>query len=289
MDTGTGAGAFGSPLAAPLFLNSVIAAMKAYDGLYDAATWVPTKTGAKFSLPTVDDTAVSAVKITQGVQSTEADPNSQISAAQLDESGFWRSGFVKVSFELLQDSGIDLEAFFAKIFAIRYARGLGKSLVNAVKANAAVGLTTGTAASIFQDEIFQLAGSLDAAYAMAPGCGWLMAWSTLVNIWQLKSGSGQYQFVPSWDANRRPLLIGKPVFISPTMDAIAASAKTIAFGDLSRVYVRHVNNSLELKRYDERFADYGQVGFEGFWRIDGTYVPAGTGSDSPIVLLQQHA
>jgi HK97 family phage major capsid protein len=60
MDTSTGAVNFGTPLGAPLFRNQVIEAMKQYDQLYDMATWVPTASGQKYSMPSDDDTATSA-------------------------------------------------------------------------------------------------------------------------------------------------------------------------------------------------------------------------------------
>ncbi|MGH9636983.1 MAG: phage major capsid protein, partial [Candidatus Angelobacter sp.] len=70
-------------------------------------------------------------------------------------------------------------------------------------------------------------------------------------------------------------------FFSPSLDV------NICFGDLSR-FIRRVA-MVEVKSYAERYAEYGQVGFEGFMRCDGhllrtdnaapiKYLVEGTGS-----------
>jgi hypothetical protein len=43
---------------------------------------------------------------------------------------------------------------------------------------------------------------------------------------------------------------------------------------------------MSVLRLNERYADFGQVGFIAFMRIDGNLVDAGT---HPINLLQQHS
>src|SRR5437667_12152002 len=96
------------------------------------------------------------------------------------------------------------------------------------------------------------------------------------------------------DQNGRPLdlihfedgysLLGWPVRISPSMPAIAASAKTVAFGDLSRFIAVHVGDSFETRRYTERFIDFGQFGVEAFWRVRGALADT-----AAIVVLQQHS
>lgn len=40
--------------------------------------------------------------------------------------------------------------------------------------------------------------------------------------------------------------------------------KTVAFGDLSRFIRREVANSLSTKVYFERYAEFGQIGYEAF-------------------------
>ena len=57
---------------------------------------------------------------------------------------------------------------------------------------------------------------------------------------------------------------------------------TMLFGALSKYHVRRVR-ALSVLRLSERFADFGQVAFIGFARLDGQLVDAGS---HPIAALQ---
>jgi HK97 family phage major capsid protein len=293
MGVGTGAGAFGSPLTPPLFRDRVLQTMKQYDQLFDVATWIPTATGGKFSIPSMNDIATSAVMVSENAQNAEND-FTDIAAVNFGQSPMWRTGSIKVSLELLQDSGVDLEQLFADRFGVRFARGLGPNLVALVKANASVGKTTASPSAIAPDELYELVGSLDPAYAASPSCGWLLNYSTLIAILKMRAGGstssdGPYLFHLKADANGHPTLLEKRVYVCPSMDSIGSSAIVIGFGELSRVLVRHVKNTFSMKRFDERFIDYGQVLYQAYWRLDGQFAKAGSGSDAPIVLMKMHS
>jgi len=79
MGIGGGAGSFGSPLTPPLFRDRVVQAMKQYDQLFDVATWLPTESGAKLSIPNMDDMATSAVQVSESTQNAQDDFNDIIS------------------------------------------------------------------------------------------------------------------------------------------------------------------------------------------------------------------
>ena len=63
--------------------------------------------------------------------------------------------------------------------------------------------------------------------------------------------------------------------INQAVASIAASAKTVAYGDFSGYWIRDVTG-MTLLRLTERYADYLQVGFLAFSRHDGDYIDAGT-------------
>ena len=63
-------------------------------------------------------------------------------------------------------------------------------------------------------------------------------------------------------------LLGHPVHISRFMPKMAAGAKPVLFGDLSKYWIADRGNR-SLTRYDELFADRGQTGFRMIERIDG--------------------
>jgi len=290
MGTGTGAGAFGSPFAPAGFFGQVVATMRAYDALFSACRWIRTERGGKFAVPSIDDTSVSAVQVTENAQTTAADIAS-ISAAEYDESSFWRSKVIKLSIELAQDSAIDLESLFAEVFGIRFARGIGASFVSTLLSSAGVGATAqgdpnsnapdGTT-QIGYPDLIALVDSLDSAYSEAPNAGWLMRRATLNKIARLTDQNGRPLDLIHFEDGYR--LLGWPVRICPSMAAIAASAKTVAFGDLSRFIAVHVGDSFETRRYTERFAEFGQVAVESFWRVRGALADT-----NAIVVLAQHS
>ena len=69
------------------------------------------------------------------------------------------------------------------------------------------------------------------------------------------------------------------------MASMAASAKSILFGDFKNYRVRRVAG-VQVMRLVERYADFNQVGFVAFQRWDGNLVDAGT---HPIKYLQNSA
>ena len=67
--------------------------------------------------------------------------------------------------------------------------------------------------------------------------------------------------------------------------ALGTSAKSIAFGDLTKYKVRRVKD-ITLLRLNERYADAHQVGFLAFARFDGNLLDSGT---DPIKLYVNSA
>ena len=62
--------------------------------------------------------------------------------------------------------------------------------------------------------------------------------------------------------------MGYPVIINNDMAAMAAGAKSVLFGDLSKYIIRDVLG-VTLLRLEERYADFHQVAFLAFARMDG--------------------
>ena len=149
---------------------------------------------------------------------------------------------IKVSEELLNDSVFDLEAYISREFARRIGAkeeeafftgdGSGKPLgVLAATGGAETGVTAASATAITADELIDLFYSLKAPYRR--NAVWVLNDSTIKAIRKLKDNQGQYLWQPSLTAGAPDLLLGKPVRTSAYMPAIAADAKTIAFGDFS--------------------------------------------------------
>jgi hypothetical protein len=64
----------------------------------------------------------------------------------------------------------------------------------------------------------------------------------------------------------------------------SVQAQVIAFGNFKRFYIRSVAGSLVLQRYDERYAEYAEVGFSMAWRAQAAMAKS-TNNPVPVRLL----
>lgn len=187
---------------------------------------------------------------------------------------------IKVSEELLNDSVFDLEAYISREFARRIGAkeeeafftgdGSGKPLgVLAATGGAETGVTAASATAITADELIDLFYSLKAPYRR--NAVWVLNDSTIKAIRKLKDNQGQYLWQPSLTAGAPDLLLGKPVRTSAYVPAIAADAKTVAFGDFSYYWIAD-RQGRSFKRLNELYAATGQVGFLASQRVDGKLI-----------------
>ena len=187
---------------------------------------------------------------------------------------------IKVSEELLNDSAFDLEAYFRTEFARRIGNkeeeafltgdGSGKpmGIFNAT-GGGQLGVTAASATAITADELIDLFYSLNSAYRK--NAVWLLNDSTMKNIRKLKDSNGQYLWQPSLTAGTPDTILNRPVYTSSYVPAIAAGAKTIAFGDFSYYWIAD-RQGRSFKRLNELFATTGQVGFMATQRVDGKLI-----------------
>ena len=70
-------------------------------------------------------------------------------------------------------------------------------------------------------------------------------------------------------------ILRKPYVVNNHMPEMAASAKSVLFGDFSKYLIRNVAG-FTLVRLNEIYALRAQVGFVGFARYEGNLLDAGT-------------
>ena len=173
---------------------------------------------------------------------------------------------IKVSEELLNDSVFDLESYISREFARRIGAKEEEAFFTG---GAETGVTAASATAITADELIDLFYSLKAPYRR--NAVWVLNDSTIKAIRKLKDNQGQYLWQPSLTAGAPDLLLGKPVRTSAFMPAIAADAKTIAFGDFSYYWIAD-RQGRSFKRLNELYAATGQVGFLASQRVDGKLI-----------------
>ena len=224
-------------------------------------------------------------------------PESDDAFSQVSIGDYKLGTMIKVSEELINDSVFDLEAYIAREFARRIGNkeeeafftgdGTGKPLgVLAATGGAEIGVTAASATAFTADEIFDLFYSLKAPYRK--NAVFVMNDASVKALRKLKDSNGQYLWQPSLTAATPDTLMGRPVYTSAFMPALAAGAKAVLFGDLSYYWVAD-RQGRSFRRLGELFAPTGQVGFLATQRVDGKLIlpeavkvlqmKAGTGSN----------
>ena len=199
---------------------------------------------------------------------------------------------IKVSEELLDDSAFDLQQYISKEFTRRigakeeeaFLIGDGSKKPTGIlheTAGAQVGVTAAAAASVAADELIDLYYSLKSPYRR--NAIWVLNDSSIRAIRKLKDLNNQYLWQPGLREGEPDLLLGKPLYTSAYMPAIAAGARTILFGDLSYYWIGD-RKGITFKRLNERYADYGQVGFLASRRVDAKLI-----LPEAVKVLQQKA
>lgn len=277
MSTTTGAeGGFTVPAEVS---KMVIDALKAYGGMRDVATILPTESGNALTYPASDGTAEEGEIVGENAAATTG----EITFSNVPLNPFkYSSKKIALPVELIQDSAIDVIAFVVNRLATRLGRitnkhytigtGTGQPWGIVNRASAGKVGTTGQTVTVIYDDLADLFYSVNRAYRR--GSAWSLADTSLRNIRKIKDTAGRPIFTPGYEAgitqDAPDLLMGKPIVINDDVPAMAANAKSILFGDHKQYTIRDVAGSTAIRRFDDSaFALNGQVGFCGWQRTGG--------------------
>ena len=298
------------------FVNDIEQATKWFAPLMDGTVIniMDTATGAPLPYPVSNDTAQKATVVGEASPVDEQD----VTAGQIIFGAIkLTSGLVKASLEILQDSAFDLDAWLVQRFAERWGRGLeyyltvGNSsgtgseptgILPAILAANALGtpLATVTAAgksettglsntvdtganSIGYSDLVNLEHSVDPSYRR--NAKYMFHDSTLSALKKIIDKYGRPLWTPGVGVGVGDTINGYSYVINQSMPVIASSAVTVVFGDFKKFTARRVKD-LTVMKLVERYAEYGQIGFVSFARIDSQLVDAGT---HPLNTLTQHS
>jgi HK97 family phage major capsid protein len=204
---------------------------------------------------------------------------------------------IKVSVELLQDAGFDLEAYLARRFGVRIGRicnlkftaGVGTTepfgfLTQAASAGTAAGASANDGASaantIGTDDFSVLEASVDPAYR--GNAVWQMHANTLASLRKVKDKQGRPVF-PDLHAGGEDRILNYKVFVNPSMAQLQPGPSsppiartTLAFGDFSKYVIRRAPPIVQ--RLPEKYVEYGQIAYQMFWRMDGNLIDGAGGA-----------
>ncbi len=173
---------------------------------------------------------------------------------------------VKLSYQLLQDEDSNLMTFLADFVGRGLAKTHNSLLITEILANGTASLTLDAAAAIGIAEIPELVYKQPGEYA--EGSVWLMKRATEGYIRGLSSSSVfTYNPNPAGSDRGRPEIWGFPVYNTEKASAIAASAKSLIFGNFNFMGL-YEDPGLTFLRDPYSLAYLGQVRLLYYFRAD---------------------
>ena len=253
--------------------NRIREVVVSYGGLLQLANVVTTNDGATMQWPTGDDTGNVGAILGENTQIAEQDTT--FGQAAVGAYTF-TSKLVRVPWQLLQDSAIDLEAYLARILGERLGRvyatylvsGTGSSQPQGLVAGATAGVTGATSAqpAITYDNLIDLEHSIDPVYRQR--ARYVLSDGALKLLRKLKDADGRPIWNPVPTSEFGPTINGYPYAIDNTMATPAASARSIVFGDINEAYLVRLVRGTQLVTLKERYADFLQNGYFAYQRMD---------------------
>jgi HK97 family phage major capsid protein len=253
--------------------NRIIESMKAYGGMLQVSDILITDGGNPLNFPTNDDTSAKAVLVSEGGSATVQDTT----FAQKTLNAFMYRDLVKLSYELIQDSAFDIEAYIVRLMGTRFGRaaneslttGTGSSQPNGVVTASTLGKTAASATAFTCAEVIDLIHSVDPEYRR--NGRFMMHDSVLAYIKKLSVGASDARplWQPSFIVGEPATIDGYQYTINQDMDStINTASKIILFGDFRQYLVRQVR-TLQISRNESLYMATGEIGYFGFARWDG--------------------
>ncbi len=262
--------------------GEVLIRLKAYGGVRQVATSLTTAGGNPLLYPTTDDTANTGELVAETVAAATQDVT--FGGVTINAYRF-SSKIIPVSLELLQDTAIDVEGLILGLAATRLGRitntnftvGTGVAQPQGLLTAANLGKTglTGQTTAIIYDDLVDLEHSVDPAYRRLATCGWMFHDTTLRVLKKLKDSMGRPLWRPAVSGVDSDNILGYRYTINQDMPIMAASAKSVLFGDFSRHIVRD-SMAVTLFRFtDSIYMSKGQIGFLAMMRADSRWTDSG--------------
>ena len=261
------------------FRNKLIERMKAYGGVAEQAEVITTSEGNTLDYPTMDDTANVGEIVAEG-GTFAAGADIVFGTRSLTAYKYMAGGAgnlpLKVSWELLQDSAVDVPSMIARILGTRIARLQAVHWVTGTGTGQPQGIvtpitTSGTIGTLAYADLLATINFLDPAYWA--NAKWLMNQATWATIQGLVDTTGrplinnQNEGIGSTIGGSS--LLGFPVVVDQAMPSKATGAKFLAFGDIREAYVIRRVKDVTLVTLNEMYAPNGQTGFMAWARADG--------------------
>ena len=190
----------------------------------------------------------------------------------IDLGGYLAGALVLIGRSVENNGAFSVVDFIVTQIAEEVAAWIEGQLLTGTGTSAAQGalacentVTTAAAAAITADELIELQASVKQAYQSE--AVWIMHPATFTAIKKLKDGNNRYLLQDDVTGEFPFRLLGKPVYLSDNMPSVAASAKTVLYGDMRGLSVNFRENiSVEVLR--EKYATQHALGVVTWFEFD---------------------
>jgi HK97 family phage major capsid protein len=184
---------------------------------------------------------------------------------------FLAGALCKVSRSLINNVDFDIVGFVVKEMGNAIARFIEKELINGT-ASKITGLSNSTnvktaaaANAVTSNELIELQAMVPDVYQA--NAVWIMAPATRTAIRELKDNYGRYLLQDDISSPFGKTLLGKPVYVSDNMPAMATKNMSVVYGDLSGLAVKF-SEEVNIQVLREKYADEHAVGVIGWVELD---------------------
>jgi HK97 family phage major capsid protein len=259
--------------------NRIIERMKAFGGIANHANILNTSTGAVINFPQNDDTGEIGSIVAENIAATEQD---LVFTSQALAAFKFSSGLVRMSKELLQDEAVDLQSYLVNALGKRlgraeagyFATGTGSGEPGGLMTQATITTTSGAAGAVTYADVLDLEHAVDPAYRDS-GVGMYGFNSQTEKLLKgLVDSEGRPLWLPSMAESAPATILGRRYFIDQGIADVASTARTMVFGDISAFTIRRTLG-VDMMRLEERYAEFFQVAFLGWTRVDSGLLDTG--------------
>ena len=234
-----------------------------------------TASGNPLDYPTVNDTGNDAAIASEGAATTATD----MTFGNVTFNSYNYTSLVRVSKQLIDDAGFNLDSFLVEASGERVARatnidfttGNGTDKPKGIVAESVEGAVVATSGALVAQDILNLIHSVDPSYRNKSSFGLMCSGTIMALIQKLGVGSSNDFpiFIPSMTAGEPDKLFGYNVYYNNDMETdLDATDKVLLAADFDK-YVVHRAGGINLIRLDERYMDEMEVGFLVSARRDG--------------------
>lgn len=248
--------------------NKIIKKVYDISPIYQLATRY--NVGGTLSIPYYDES-------TQSIQMAYSDEFTELSSTSgkfksIDLKGYLAGALSLVSLSLVNNSQFDIVSFVIQAMSESISKWIERELIqgttdkiDGLAKGVTQTITTASEKAITTDELIDVQESVPDVYQAASI--WIMNKATRTAIRKLKDSDGNYLLNRDVSSKWGYTLLGKDVYVSDNVDAIASGKTTIFYGDMSGLAVK-LSENVSIQVLREKYATQHAIGVVGWIELD---------------------